>query len=235
MGDGAELLDHQFLVDEDQSSRPAHKAIVIEALKIRGRDAFVVARPHLSCAASAIGVGLAGGGERRETQPHATRPTWSSGRTARAPTAYTMTDQGGPSSPRVRGSARPHSEGGSTAAQAAPTPRPCSREVNPRHQWDRPLQAPAHEWTSRSAGTSPRHAYSLGGLPEMEARVGAVSFRRKYAIYRGKVIGGGARQITSWGLLNGKASLGGDFGSAARHHRLIAADPPRSSAGRMAA
>src|SRR3972149_3860610 len=77
--------------------------------------------------------------------------------------------------------------------------------LDPRHRWDRPLQAPGHMQV------------------DFEERV---DFRRlhAYRLPRPPARGGGARENPTRGSLltgNGEPWVW-DFGSAARHHRLYA-------------
>ena len=125
----------------------------------------------------------------------------------------------------------------------APTPRPVSPEdVNPRHRWDRPLQAPGHMQVDFEERVDFRrlHAYRLGRARQALAGsgLGAVLVFDQYNIryLSGTVIGEWARdKLTRWCLLTGNGEPWvWDFGSAARHHRLYAPQiPPKQSLAGM--
>ncbi len=123
-----------------------------------------------------------------------------------------------------------------------PIPRPVSPEdVNPRHRWDRPLQAPGHMQVDFEERVDFRrlHAYRLGRARQALAasELGAVLVFDQYSIryLSGTVIGEWARdKLTRWCLLTGNGEPWvWDFGSAARHHRLYAPQilPKQSLAG----
>jgi Xaa-Pro dipeptidase len=116
-----------------------------------------------------------------------------------------------------------------------PAPRPVSPEdVNPRHRWDRPLQAPGHMQVDFEERVDFRrlHAYRLGRARQALASsgLGAVLVFDQYNIryLSGTVIGEWARdKLTRWCLLTGNGEPWvWDFGSAARHHRLYAPQIP---------
>jgi Xaa-Pro dipeptidase len=103
-------------------------------------------------------------------------------------------------------------------------------DVNPRHRWDRPLQAPGHIQVDFEERVDFRrlHAYRLGRTRRALARsgLGALLCFDQYNIryLSGTVIGEWARdKLTRWCLLTGNGEPWvWDFGSAARHHRLYA-------------
>ena len=113
--------------------------------------------------------------------------------------------------------------------QQTPKPRPVTAEdVDPRHRWDRPLQAPGHTQVDFEERVDFRrlHAYRLGRARQALARsgLGAILVFDQYNIryLSGTVIGEWARdKLTRWCLLTGNGEPWvWDFGSAARHHRL---------------
>src|SRR3989475_4564744 len=112
-----------------------------------------------------------------------------------------------------------------------PRPRPVTADdVDPRHRWDRPLQAPGHTQVDFEERVDSRrlHAYRLGRARQALAKsgLGAVLVFDQYNIryLSGTVIGEWARdKLTRWCLLTGTGEPWvWDFGSAARHHRLYA-------------
>ena len=112
-----------------------------------------------------------------------------------------------------------------------PPPRPVSAEdVDPRHRWDRPLQAPGHMQVDFEERVDFRrlHGYRLARARQALARsgLGAVLVFDQYNIryLSGTVIGEWARdKLTRWCLLTGNGEPWvWDFGSAARHHKLYA-------------
>src|SRR5919106_6680305 len=118
-------------------------------------------------------------------------------------------------------------------ARKPPPPRPkpgSSDAVDPRHRWDRPLQAPGHTQVDFEERVDFRrlHAYRLGRARQSLARsgLGALLVFDQYNIryLSGTVIGEWARdKLTRWSLLTGNGEPWvWDFGSAARHHRLYA-------------
>src|SRR5262249_15430495 len=127
--------------------------------------------------------------------------------------------------------------------KSGPAPRPVSAaDVNPRHRWDRPLQAPGHMQVDFEERVDFRrlHAYRLGRARQALAAsgLGAVLVFDQYNIryLSGTVIGEWARdKLTRWCLLTGPGEPWvWDFGSAARHHRLYAPQvPPRQSLAGM--
>src|SRR5918996_463945 len=121
------------------------------------------------------------------------------------------------------------------ARKSTPMPRPVSPDdVNPRHRWDRPLQAPGHMQVDFEERVDFRrlHAYRLGRARQALAAsdLGAVLVFDQYNIryLSGTVIGEWARdKLTRWCLLTGPGEPWvWDFGSAARHHRLYAPQIP---------
>src|SRR5437763_13961594 len=117
----------------------------------------------------------------------------------------------------------------------APTPKPVTPDsADPRHRWDRPLQAPGHMQVDFEERVDFRrlHAYRLARVRQALAHsgLGALLVFDQYNIrYRsGTVIGEWARdKLTRWCLLTvtGERWVW-DFGSAARHHRLYAPQIP---------
>src|SRR5512145_1983134 len=105
-----------------------------------------------------------------------------------------------------------------------------SDEVDPRHRWDRPLQAPGHMQVDFEERVDFRrlNAYRLGRVRQALARsdLGAVLLFDQHNIryLSSTVIGEWARdKMTRWALLTGTGEPWvWDFGSAARHHRLYA-------------
>ncbi len=110
--------------------------------------------------------------------------------------------------------------------------------VDPKHRWDRPIQAPGHTQVDFEERVDFRrlHAYRLGRTRRALARsgLGALLLFDQYNIryISGTVIGEWARdKLTRWSLLTGNGEPWvWDFGSAARHHRLYAPWlPPKHS------
>src|SRR5438270_484262 len=105
-----------------------------------------------------------------------------------------------------------------------------AEDVDPRHRWDRPLQAPGHTQVDFEERVDFKrlHAYRLGRARQALAKsgLGAVLVFDQYNIryLSGTVIGEWARdKLTRWCLLTGTGEPWvWDFGSAARHHRLYA-------------
>jgi Xaa-Pro dipeptidase len=103
-------------------------------------------------------------------------------------------------------------------------------DIDPRHRWDRPLQAPGHMQVDFEERVDFRrlHAYRLGRARQALAHsgLGAVLAFDQYNIryLSGAVIGEWARdKLTRWCLLTGNGEPWvWDFGSAARHHKLYA-------------
>src|SRR5438876_872424 len=119
--------------------------------------------------------------------------------------------------------------------QDAPKPRPVTADdVDPRHRWDRPLQAPGHTQVDFEERVDFRRlpAYRLGRARQPLARsgLGAILVFDQYNIryLSGTVIGEWARdKLTRWCLLTGTGEPWvWDFGSAARHHRLYTPQIP---------
>jgi Xaa-Pro aminopeptidase len=114
--------------------------------------------------------------------------------------------------------------------QTPPPKRIVPDDVNPRHRWDRPLQAPGHMQVDFEERVDFRrlHAYRLARARQALAgsELGAVLVFDQYNIryLSGTVIGEWARdKLTRWSLLTGTGEPWvWDFGSAARHHRLYA-------------
>src|SRR5213083_904609 len=102
--------------------------------------------------------------------------------------------------------------------------------VDPRHAWDRPLQAPGHMHGDFEERVDFRrlHAYRLARVRQALAGsgLGALLVFDQYNIryISGTVIGEWARdKLTRWSLLTGTGEPWvWDFGSAARHHKLYA-------------
>src|SRR5438128_3751731 len=114
-------------------------------------------------------------------------------------------------------------------------PHPVSADdVDPRHRWDRPLQAPGHTQVDFEERVDFKrlHAYRLGRARQALAKsdLGAVLVFDQYNIryLSGTVIGEWARdKLTRWCLLSCTcAPWAWDFGSASRHHRLYAPQIP---------
>src|SRR5947209_18125136 len=113
----------------------------------------------------------------------------------------------------------------------APPPKPVTPDsADPRHRWDRPLQAPGHMQVDFEERVDFRrlHAYRLARARQALAHsgLGALLVFDQYNIryISGTVIGEWARdKLTRWSLLTGNGEPWvWDFGSAARHHRLYA-------------
>jgi Xaa-Pro aminopeptidase len=103
-------------------------------------------------------------------------------------------------------------------------------DLDPRHRWDRPLQAPGHMQVDFEERVDFRrlHAYRLARVRQALHRsgLGALLVFDQYNIryISGTVIGEWARdKLTRWSLLTGNGEPWvWDFGSAARHHKLYA-------------
>jgi Xaa-Pro dipeptidase len=103
-------------------------------------------------------------------------------------------------------------------------------EPDPRHRWDRPLQAPGHMQVDFEERVDFRrlNAYRLGRVRRALATsgLGALLVFDQYNIryISSTVIGEWARdKLTRWSLLTGNGEPWvWDFGSAARHHKLYA-------------
>src|SRR2546426_1594153 len=115
--------------------------------------------------------------------------------------------------------------------QSSPAPKRASSESgDPRHRWDRPLQAPGHMQVDFEERVDFRrlNAYRLGRVRQALAPsgLGALLVFDQYNIryISSTVIGEWARdKLTRWSLLTGNGEPWvWDFGSAARHHRLYA-------------
>jgi len=102
--------------------------------------------------------------------------------------------------------------------------------VDPRHRWDRPLQAPGHMQVDFEERVDFRrlNTYRLARVREALAAsdLGALLVFDQYNIryISSTVIGEWARdKLTRWSLLTGNGEPWvWDFGSAARHHKLYA-------------
>jgi Xaa-Pro dipeptidase len=100
--------------------------------------------------------------------------------------------------------------------------------ADPRHRWDRPIQAPGHTQVDFEERVDFRrlHAYRLARVRQALARsgLGALLLFDQHNIryVSGTVIGEWARdKLIRYGLLTGNGEPWvWDFGSAARHHRL---------------
>src|SRR5436189_5930286 len=115
--------------------------------------------------------------------------------------------------------------------QTSPATKPVNADgPDPRHRWDRPLQAPGHMQVDFEERVDFRrlHAYRLARVRQALAGsgLGALLVFDQYNIryISGTVIGEWARdKLTRWSLLTGTGEPWvWDFGSAARHHRLYA-------------
>jgi Xaa-Pro aminopeptidase len=115
--------------------------------------------------------------------------------------------------------------------QSSPNRQPVTPEApDPRHRWDRPLQAPGHMQVDFEERVDFRrlHIYRLGRMRQAlaHAGLGALLLFDQYNIryVSSTVIGEWARdKLTRWCLLTGNGEPWvWDFGSAARHHRLYA-------------
>src|SRR5215216_4589353 len=103
-------------------------------------------------------------------------------------------------------------------------------DVDPRHRWDRPLQAPGHMQVDFEERVDFRrlNAYRIGRVRHALAQsdLGALLVFDQYNIryISSTVIGEWARdKLTRWSLLTGNGEPWvWDFGSAARHHKLYA-------------
>src|SRR5213596_452679 len=125
------------------------------------------------------------------------------------------------------------------ARKSTPTPKSVTPDtIDPRHRWDRPLQAPGHMPVDFEERVDFRRlqGYRLARVRQALARsgLGALLVFDQYNIryISGTVIGEWARdKLTRWCLLTGNGEPWvWDFGSAARHHRLYAPWlPPKHS------
>src|SRR5438045_6238082 len=130
----------------------------------------------------------------------------------------------------LRYSSHPRTHRGGPMARKPSTKKVTAEDVDPRHRWDRPLQAPGHMQVDFEERVDFRrlHAYRLGRARQALAPsdLGAVLVFDQYNIryLSGTVIGEWARdKLTRWCLLTGTGEPWvWDFGSAARHHRLYA-------------
>src|SRR5262250_1501450 len=127
--------------------------------------------------------------------------------------------------------------------QSAPPGKPVNPDaIDPRHRWDRPLQAPGHMQVDfeERVDVQRLHGYRLGRVRQALARSGLgallVFDQHNIRYLSGTVIGEWARdKLTRWSLLTGTGDPWvWDFGSAARHHRLYAPwIPPKQSLAGM--
>jgi Xaa-Pro dipeptidase len=117
------------------------------------------------------------------------------------------------------------------AKKPSASPRRIAPEaVDPRHRWDRPLQAPGHMQVDFEERVDFRrlNAYRLARVRQALAGsgLGALLVFDQYNIryISSTVIGEWARdKLTRWSLLTGNGEPWvWDFGSAARHHKLYA-------------
>src|SRR5262245_10157341 len=121
------------------------------------------------------------------------------------------------------------------------TPPTTTGLADPRHRWDRPLQAPGHTQVDFEERVDFRrlHGYRLGRVRQALAPSGLgallVFDQHNIRYISSTVIGEWARdKLTRWCLLTGNGEPWvWDFGSAARHHRLYAPwlEPRQSLAG----
>src|SRR3989442_3743429 len=108
--------------------------------------------------------------------------------------------------------------------------RVAPESLDPRHRWDRPLQAPGHMQVDFEERVDFRrlHAYRLSRVRQSlkPSGLGALLVFDQHNIryISSTVIGEWARdKLTRWSLLTGSGEPWvWDFGSAARHHRLYA-------------
>ncbi len=114
---------------------------------------------------------------------------------------------------------------------ASPAAKPVTPDsVDPRHRWDRPLQAPGHMQVDFEERVDFRrlHTYRLARVRQALAKSGLgallVFDQHNIRYISSTVIGEWARdKMTRWCLLTGTGEPWvWDFGSAARHHRLYA-------------
>jgi Xaa-Pro aminopeptidase len=114
---------------------------------------------------------------------------------------------------------------------ASPGAKPVAPDsVDPRHRWDRPLQAPGHMQVDFEERVDFRrlHTYRLARVRQALAKSGLgallVFDQHNIRYISSTVIGEWARdKMTRWCLLTGTGEPWvWDFGSAARHHRLYA-------------
>src|SRR3989442_7273355 len=140
-----------------------------------------------------------------------------------------------------------HTEDRMARKSPPPLARPVSAEdVDPRHRWDRPLQAPGHTQVDFEERVVFRrlHAYRLGRARQALAKsgLGAILVFDQYNIryLSGTVIGEWARdKLTRWCLLTGTGEPWVlDFGSAAPpqppHAAPILEPPAHAGLGRPA-
>src|SRR2546427_11672632 len=117
------------------------------------------------------------------------------------------------------------------ARKSTPTPKSVTPDtIDPRHRWDRPLQAPGHMPVDFEEGVAFRRlqGYRPARVRPALARsdLGALLVFDQYNIryISSTVIGEWARdKLTRWSLLTGNGEPWvWDFGSAARHHKVYA-------------
>jgi Xaa-Pro aminopeptidase len=124
----------------------------------------------------------------------------------------------------------------------SPSKPVASDGVDPRHRWDRPLQAPGHTQVDFEERVDFRrlNAYRLGRVRQALATSGLgallVFDQNNIRYVSSTVIGEWARdKLMRWALITGNGEPWvWDFGSAARHHRLHAPwIPPKQSLAGM--
>src|SRR5262245_40516408 len=116
------------------------------------------------------------------------------------------------------------------ATRAGQSSRPEPDAIDPKHRWDRPIQAPGHTQVDFEERVDFRrlHDYRIARARRALAGsgLGALLMFDQYNIryISSTVIGEWARdKLTRWSLLTGNGEPWvWDFGSAARHHRLYA-------------
>ena len=114
------------------------------------------------------------------------------------------------------------------ATRAGKSSRPEPDAIDPKHRWDRPIQAPGHTQVDFEERVDFRrlHDYRIARTRSALAKsgLGALLLFDQYNIryVSGTVIGEWARdKLTRWCLITGNGQPWvWDFGSAARHHRL---------------
>jgi Xaa-Pro dipeptidase len=120
------------------------------------------------------------------------------------------------------------------ATRAGKSSRPEPDTIDPRHRWDRPIQAPGHTQVDFEERVDFRrlHDYRIARTRSALAKsgLGALLLFDQYNIryVSGTVIGEWARdKLTRWCLITGTGQPWvWDFGSAARHHRLYTPQLP---------
>jgi Xaa-Pro dipeptidase len=120
------------------------------------------------------------------------------------------------------------------ATRAGKSSRPEPDAIDPKHRWDRPIQAPGHTQVDFEERVDFRrlHDYRIARTRSALAKsgLGALLLFDQYNIryVSGTVIGEWARdKLTRWCLITGNGQPWvWDFGSAARHHRLYTPQLP---------